>query len=189
MADDKTYIIDPLTALCKVALLHFMPDKTKLAINHHVLYVQGYSYYQWIERMINHDSRVDISNLNTPFIKAIKWYILDGPERAIMEKELADSIRVITKFTIKGLVKLQNYTYYADNAIKIILQYLINMLTSALSSEWNEDIYVKLDNNNSILTDKIKNNFEPHAINSIAKMLTDADTCKFDLYFIYLSIS
>lgn len=175
MADDKSYIIDPLTSLCKVALLHFMAEKTRLAISHHVLYIQGYTYYQWMERMKNGDSRIDISNLNIPFVKAIKWYILDNPDKAEMDEELTESIRTITQFTIKGLTKLQSSTYYNDTAIKIILQYFINMLRDALDGVWNEDNTVKMDNHNSILSDKIKNNFEVHTINSIAKMLSDAD--------------
>lgn len=175
MADDKSYIIDPLTALCKVALLHFMPERTRLAISHHVLYVQGYSYYQWLERMKNGDSRIDISNLNTPFLKAIKWYILDNSEKAAMDEELANSIKTITEFTIRGLMKLQNHTYNNDNAIKIILQYFINLLSEALDGIWKEESSVKMDHNNNILSDKIKNNYEAHTINSIAKMLSDAD--------------
>lgn len=174
MTDEKTYIIDPLTALCKVALLHFMPEKTKLAISHHVLYIQGYSYYQWIERMKNGDSRVDISNLNTPFIKAIHWYILDGSMKANMDEETSQSLKDITLYAIMGLIKLQNHTYQTDAAIKIILQYFINMLRSALNNYWNIDECVKIEGHN-ILSDKIKNNFESHTINSIAKMLKDAD--------------
>lgn len=176
MTDDKNYIIDPLTSLCKVALLHFMPEKTRLAINHHVLYVQGYSYYQWLERMKNGDSRVDISYLNIPFIKAIKWYILDNTEKAEIDDELTESIRTIITFTIKGLTKLQNHTYNGDNSIKIILQYFINILRDALNGTWNEENCVKIDsNNNNILSDKIKLNFEAHTINSIANMLNDAE--------------
>lgn len=174
MTDEKTYIIDPLTALCKVALLHFMPEKTKLAISHHVLYIQGYSYYQWIERMKNGDSRIDISNLNTPFIKAIHWYILDGSMKAHMDEETSQSLKNIASYAIMGLIKLQNYTYQADAAIKIILQYFINMLRSALDNYWSIDECVKIEGQN-ILSDKIKNNFESHTINSIAKMLKDAD--------------
>ncbi len=60
MTDDKSYIIDPLTSLCKVALLYYFPEKTKLAINHHVLSIQTYSIYQCLERKINRDSRIDI---------------------------------------------------------------------------------------------------------------------------------
>ena len=177
MADDKSYIIDPLTSLCKVALLHFMPEKTKLAISHHVLYVQGYSYYQWLERKINRDSRIDISNLNTPLIKAIKWYILDGEEKALMDKEMANSIKIIAHFAILGLTKLQYTTYNNDITIKIILQYFINLLNDALNNEWKDENCVKMDSNN-ILSDKIKNNFEAQTVNSIAKMLNDADKNK-----------
>lgn len=178
MADDKNYIIDPLTSLCKVALLHFMPEKTKLAINHYVLHVQEYSYSQWFERKYNGDSRIDISNLNTPFIKAIKWYILENSEKISMDKDFFDSIKTITHFTISGLNKLQNCTYNNDPAIKIILQYFINILRDAINDVWNEDKCVKMDNNNNILSDRIKNNFDAHTINSIAKMLDDADKNK-----------
>jgi hypothetical protein len=177
MTDDKTYIIDPLTSLCKVALLHFMPEKTKLAINHHILYIQDYSYYQWLERTLYRDSRIDISNLNMPFVKAIKWYILEGNEKAHMDKEMNDSIRTITRFTILGLTKLQDTTYNNDITIKIILQYFINLLKDALNDTWKDEKCVKTDSNN-ILSDKIKNNFEASIIISIAKMLTDANKMK-----------
>lgn len=175
MTDDKSYIIDPLTSLCKVALLHFMPEGTKLGISHHILYIQAFSYSQWLERMKNGDSRRDISNLNTPFLKAIKWYIIDNEEKADMDSELAESIRIITGYTIKGLIKLQKSTYNTDMGIKIILQYFINLLKNALEDQWNEDNSVKIDNDINILSDKIKINFEPHTINSIAKMLSDAE--------------
>lgn len=175
MADEKNYIIDPLTSLCKVALLHFMPEKTKLAISHHILYVQGYSYYQWIERMKNGDSRIDISYLNTPFIKAIKWYILDGTEKIPMDEETSESIRTIAKFAIKGLIKMQKFTYGNDLAVKIMLQYFINMLRNALNGVWSDDDYIKSDSQTNVLANRIKNNYDPHIINSISKILNDAD--------------
>lgn len=175
MADDKSYIIDPLTSLCKVALLHFMPEKTKLAISHHVLYVQGYSYYQWIERMKNGDSRIDISHLNTPLLKAIKWYILDGSDKIPMDADTYQSMRTIAKFAVKGLVKMQANTYGNDLAIKVSLQYFINMLRDALAGIWSDDDYVKSDGHTNILSSRIKNNYDPHIINSIAKILNDAN--------------
>lgn len=178
MADDKSYIIDPLTSLCKVALLHFMPQKTRLAINHHVLHVQDHSYYQWLERKINRDSRIDISNLNTPFIKAIHWYLVEGAEKAKMDRTLELSIRTIASFTVKGLIKLQEKTYSDDLSIRIIIQYFINLLTSALNGSWTEDSCSKIDRNHNILSDRIKYNYEEQTVISIAKMLTDADNIK-----------
>lgn len=175
MTDDKTYIIDPLTSLCKIALLHFMSEKTKLAISHHVLYVQGYSFHQWIERMKNGDSRIDISHLNTPLMKAVKWYILDGPEKIQMNDETYVSIRTIAKFAIKGLIKMQHSTYGNDLAIKLILQYFINMLRDALANIWSEDDYVMSDSHVNTIGLNIKNNYDPHIINSISKILNDAN--------------
>jgi len=176
MVDDKSYIIDPLTSLCKVALLHFMEEGTKLAINHYVLYIQGNTYYQWIERTKNRDSRFDISNLNTPFLKAIKWYLLDGTEKIPMDEQMSESIKIITKYSILGLQKLQNYTYQEDISIKIILQYFINMLRNAINGNWTEENCVKPDiSTNSVLADKIKYYIDPQTINSIAKMLMDAE--------------
>ncbi len=176
MADDKNFIIDPLTCLCKVALLHFMPEKTKLAISHHVLYIQGYSYYQWLER-IGHN-RIDISNLNTPLLKAIKWYIMDSDDKVSLDIETNNNIRTITNFAIMGLIKLQNCTYYNDLAINIILQYFINMLSDALENKWDETRCISIEKNNNVLSDKIKTNFDAQTINSIAKMLTDAEKIK-----------
>lgn len=176
MADDKMYIVDPLTCLCKVALLYFMPEKTRLAISHHVLYLQEYNYYQWFERKKNGDTRFDISHLNTPILKAIKWYILKGPYRIQMDPNTVESIRVIAKFAVKGFIKLQKTTYNDTTiAIKIILQYFINILRNALEDKWSDDEYVLTEGNNGVMSDKIKNGFEPHTFNSIAKILTDID--------------
>ena len=176
MADDKSYIIDPLTSMCKVALLHFMPEGTRLAINHHTLCVQEYTYSQWLERMKNGDSRRDISNLNAPFLKAIRWYILESAERAELDEELVQSIHTIAEFTIKGLTKLKKTTYCNDIGIKIILQYFINLFRDAINGTWHEENIVKMNNDTAtLLSEKIKNNYEIKTINSIAKMLSDAN--------------
>lgn len=175
MTDDKNYIIDPLTAICKIALLHFMPDKTRLAINYHVLHIQEYNCYQWLERMKNGDSRIDIANLNTPLLKVVKWYILENNEKVNMDEMTNNSIRLIVKFAILGMIKLQQYTYHKDCAIKIILQHFINLLNDALNNTWVEDKYKETNFNINVLSSKIKNNYDSHIINSISKILNDAN--------------
>lgn len=180
MLNDKTFIIDPLTTICKVALLHFMPEGTKLSIGHYTLCIQEYNYGQWLERMKNGDSRRDIVMLHIPFLKAIKWYIIESNEKAQMDKGLAESIRNIVQYTIRGLSKLQNSTYHTDNGIKIILQYFINMFNDAINNNWSDEKIVPLDHPNepNILTEKIKNNIDPQIIHSISKMLRDANEMK-----------
>ena len=173
MSDDKSYIIDPLTLLCKLALLNFMPEGTKLGINQHILCIQEYNYYQWIERIRNGDNRKDISNIDAPLLKAIKWYIIEGPDKAEMNSEMIKSIHIITSFSIKGLQKLQNTTYGGDRAIRIVLQYFINLLRTAINDTWDEENIIKNDTDNNIVSNKIKYNFEDHTINYIAKMFAD----------------
>lgn len=174
--DDKTYILDPLTSLCKLALLYFMPDGTKLRISNHILYIQEYNLMQGAIRRINGDNRKDLSNLNTPIIKIAKWYILETDERiAYTDDKLFNSINTIASYAIKGLKKAQNTTYAKDISIRIIIQYFINILTDTCNGFLNEEYIVQSSADGSILTDTIKKNFDAHTFNSIAKMLVDAD--------------
>jgi hypothetical protein len=174
--DDKNYIIDPLTLLCKLALMYFMQDGTKLRISHHILHIQEYCYIQGAIRMINGDTRKDISYLNMPILKAIKWYILENDERiAPQDNSILENIKIITSFSIKGLKKIQALTYGSDTSTKIILQYFINILNDAMDNNWNDDSIVKYNGEGSILTDTIKNNYDSHTLQSVAKMLQDAD--------------
>lgn len=178
MTDDKSYIIDPLTCICKTALIYFFSEGTRFAIEHHVLYIQDYNYLQWIKRMKNGDTRVDISKLNVAYQKAMMWYVLDNEEKLEMDEELNESIRQIVQFSIRGLKKIQNTTYKEDTAIKIILQHFINMMNDALDNRWDSERYISMGNTNNILSDQIKNNLDPKIINSIAKTLTDAEQLK-----------
>jgi len=175
MNDEKNYIIDPLTALCKVALLYFMPEKTRIAIGHHVLYIQEYNCYQWIERIKNGDSRTDISNLYIPLLKIIKWYILQKKDSVKLDENTIENVNTIIKFAIKGLIKLRKSVYNSDMTVIIIIQYLINMLNTAIEGKWDDSFCIGNESDNFILSEQIKNNVDPHIINSIAKMLLDAD--------------
>lgn len=174
MCDSKNYVVDPLTVLCKIALLYFMSEGTRITIGHHVLCLQEYTYYQCLERTINGDKRIDISNLNTPFIKAIKWYIIDCKVNANISLETRNIIHNITNYTIKGLEKMQKTTYHHDICIQIILQYFINMLRHAVEGTFDETQYV-IGEIDSLMDDTIKNNIDVNTLSSIAKFLEDAE--------------
>jgi hypothetical protein len=175
MTEEKTFIIDPLTSVCKISILYFMPPGTKLSIYRHKLGIQEYHSYQWIERIKNGDCRLDIANLYYPIFKAIKWYLLDNTEKVFMDEETKKNIQVIFSFAIKGLEKMMNFTYYDDISIRIILQYLINLIKDAIEGIWNEARYI-IPENSGILGERVKNNFDAQTINSIAKMLIDCET-------------
>lgn len=172
--DDKNYIVDPFTCLCKIALLYFMPIGTKLSINHHVLHIQKPTSYQWIERLKNRDAGSDISHLNVPFIKAMKWYVLECDERMEMSNETRKGILLICDYAILSLKKLQTSTYENDYPVKLILQHFVNMFNNAIKNKWDDEMCMDPQSEEGILTDKIKNNIDENKIKSICTSLTDA---------------
>lgn len=171
---DKNYIVDPFTTLCKLALFNFLPEETKMGIGHHIVDVQKYTYFQWIVRKKNGDTWKDFSNLIVPIIKSIEWYILDGPNKVDMSDETNENMKIIANFSIGGLLKLQKTTYKNNKTIRIVLQYSMNLIRDAINDTWNEENLIEFDSYNNILSDKIKKNFDPDIINSIAKNLSDA---------------
>ena len=175
MSDEKNCIMDPLTVLCKLALIYFMPDGTKLSINHYVLHLQEHTYYQCIERIINGDSRKDISHLYPPILKAIKWYILESDEQVQMDDQMKKDMMIIVKYSIKGLQKLQENTYENDVSVKLILQYFVNLLRDASNGIYSDDNTLKIIGETNVLSNTIKNKYNPDVIKSIANMMKDAD--------------
>lgn len=173
MSDDKLCILDPLTCVCKLALLHFMPDKTKLSVSSHVLTIQEPTCYQWIERFKNGDIRLDISHLNGSLFKCLQWYVIESPDRMPLSQKTLDSIRTIVEYAIKGLLKLQTGVYRDHQPVRIIIQYFINMINDALDGVWDETRYIHLDVRSS-LSERIKACVDEQIIQSIASMLLDA---------------
>ncbi|HLX52370.1 MAG TPA: hypothetical protein VKR58_00415, partial [Aquella sp.] len=49
------------------------------------------------------------------------------------------------------------------------------ILTASLEGKWDESHVIKNQSEGSILTDKIKNNFDTQVINYTAQILTEAD--------------
>jgi hypothetical protein len=147
------YVLDPIATICKIALLYYMPEKTKLSINYNSISLQTPTYTQPIERKYNGDSRNDIPNLNTTLIRACEWYIAASD----IDENILNKIKNIAVFCIKGLTKLQTGTYSNDIGTKIILQHFINMIQSALDGVWDETTCVHENRyDNEFLIKKIK---------------------------------
>jgi hypothetical protein len=171
--EDKNCIIDPLTCICKLSLLSFFMPGTRLRLSNYVLTIQEYNLMQCVERYAGGDTRKDISHLVLPIIKVIKWYILDKT----YDDEFNKAIKNIAMYAIKGLQTLQKKTYDDDLGIKIIIQYLINLLNDSLKETWNEEYVINIEQEN-ILSEKIKNNFDISFIISISNMLLESEKIK-----------
>lgn len=174
MSANKNFIIDPLNTICKLALLYFLPEKTKLAINNHAIEIQQYSTYQWIGRTIYGYKRHDISELGPYLIKAMKWYIIDNEEQLDMDPTLSQSMITITKYAILGLKKLRDHTYVDDSTTDIVCQHFINLFQESLDQVFDQEKYPHSTSMNVII-EQIKNDFDPQVIIYISNCFINAN--------------
>lgn len=175
MTECASLITDPLTTISKLALLYFLPTGTKISIRNNILDIQTPCLVQSVIRTYNRDNRMEIANLNASLLKAVKWYILNSDEKVDVDEYTSEYLLNIFKYAIKGLHKMQQDTYSDDISINIILQYMINILVSAINNTWNENCCVEIKNDYGILTDKVKNDYDPQIVKSISTLFIDTE--------------
>ncbi len=93
--------LDPVGVICKLALLHFLPEGTKIRIEDREVRFDNPSYVQGIYRWYNGSSAQDLYNLSAPIFYAIKWL---NPNQDPVAKR-------VFEFAQSGLKKLINQTY------------------------------------------------------------------------------
>lgn len=169
--NSKNCIVEPLTCLCKLALLNFMEDSSKLKICNNIVLIQEPYMFGWLSRTLEGDSKEDIQFLHLPIQRAIEWYIFKCDKNATMEQEIKEAIIDIARYTVKGLKKLQN-TYIKGNVI-LAIQYYIIIINQAINNNIIEqDFYSITEPTTTTISDKIKCNFDE--ILNIRNMMNEA---------------
>ena len=77
----KKQLLDPLVTLCKLAALNFSELHTKISIHDHVLSLHKPDNYQSMIRMLNGDSKENISELFYAIMRVIKWYLNNDSQK------------------------------------------------------------------------------------------------------------
>lgn len=95
--NEKTYVIEPISCMIRLAMLSFKPPGSKIGIFDNTIYIQEPSLLQGPMRWLSGDNRNDIHFLLNPINKALQRY--DANEY--------DSIKNIYMLAMKGLNKLK----------------------------------------------------------------------------------
>lgn len=72
----KKQLLDPLGTLCKLVALNFSESNTKISIHNHVLTLHRPNNLQFAVRLINGDSKENVSEIYYAIIRIIKWYLV-----------------------------------------------------------------------------------------------------------------
>ena len=87
----RKQILDPLSTLCKLALLTFYENGSKISINDNTIEIQRSESKQWIIRTYRGDNKEHISLLYNPIVKAIQWYIFQNQKKTNLEEKNTDT--------------------------------------------------------------------------------------------------
>lgn len=117
--------LDPFTVLCKLAILSFKPDGTKLGFSHNTIYFCEKSLLQGIHRLYSGNKREDINEITIPIYWACKWYMCNDTY-----------ILKIFEYARDGLDHI--FKLYADDVIlQKCIQFNILILNTFLKRDSN----------------------------------------------------
>ena len=132
----KTFILDPLSVIVKLAILSNKPVGTKLLIQNNVIYFQEPGPFQSISRYFYKSNKTDIQYLYNPINIACLNFL---------SKEFVGKTHRIKDLFIcaqNGLKKLME-TYKSCSIINLTLNYYYVILTNHISQQYNENMFNK----------------------------------------------
>lgn len=132
----KSYILDPLSVIIKLAILSNKPVGTKLLIQDNVIYFQEPGPFQSICRMIYNTNKTDLQYIFNPLNIACVHFLSKG---------FVDKMPRIKKLFISaqnGLKKLIE-TYKNCSIITLTLNYYYAILTNHIEQAYNDKMFVK----------------------------------------------
>ena len=116
-------ILDPLTTVIKIALLHFYDKGTKLSIYNNTINIQEANIIQGLLRWTQGDSRNKLYNLKEPIKNCLVWFPYSK----------YNNLKIIYTHAIFGLEKLKNsYSKSSTNITIHIIEYYIKIIRDNL---------------------------------------------------------
>lgn len=120
--NERTFVLEPLTCMIRLAMLSFKPNGTKICVYENSIYIQEPSFLQGPIRWISGDNRNDIHYLLEPINKALQRY----------EHKNNDSLKNIYKLALEGLQKLKK-SYTKKNSNSSLTTHSIDLYISKIT--------------------------------------------------------
>jgi hypothetical protein len=132
----KSFILDPLSVIVKLAILSNKPVGTKLLIQNNVIYFQEPGPFQSISRYFYKSNKTDIQYLYNPInIACLNFLSKDFVTKTHRIKDLF----ICAQNGLKNLME----TYKSCSIINLTLNYYYVILTNHISQQYNENMFNK----------------------------------------------
>ena len=153
----KTYLLDPLSVIVKLAILSNKPIGTKLLIQNNVIYFQEPGLFQAFCRILYKSNKTDLQYMYNPINIACLQFL----SKTFTEK--SHRIKNLFLCAQTGLKKLIE-TYKSCSIITITLNYYYVILSNHINQTYNESMFVK---------DSFTNYYTNNIIETLNKQWTD----------------
>jgi hypothetical protein len=132
----RTFILDPLSVIVKLAILSNKPVGTKLLIQNNVIYFQEPGPFQSLCRMLYKSNKTDLQYLYNPINIACLHFL----SKSFVEK--TPRIKNLFLCAQNGLKKLIE-TYKSCSIITITLNYYYVLLSNHIEQTYMKNIFIK----------------------------------------------
>lgn len=134
--DIKSYILDPLSVIVKLAVLSNKPIGTKILIQNNVIYFQEPGPFQALCRVVFNTNKTDLHYLYNPINIACQTFL----SKTFLEK--TPRIKHLFLCAQNGVKRLIE-TYKSCSIITITLNYYYILLTNHINQTYNDTMFVK----------------------------------------------
>lgn len=132
----KSYLLDPLSVVVKLAILSNKPVGTKLLIQNNIIYFQEPGPFQAICRIVYKSNKTDLQYMYNPINIACLHFL----SKTYIEK--TPRLKNLFLCAQNGLKKLIE-TYKNCSIITITLNYYYILLTNHIQQTYNENMFIK----------------------------------------------
>jgi hypothetical protein len=132
----KTFVLDPLSVIIKLAIIGNKPVGTKILISKNIMYFQEPGPFQALCRVFFKTNKTDLQYMYNPIELACKQFL--------SKEFVKNTPRIKNLFTcaqngIKRLIE----TYKANSIISLTLNYFNVIITNHVEQTYNEAIFNK----------------------------------------------
>ncbi len=161
MSDDTNtnlhlFILDPLSAIIKLAVISNKPIGTKLRIDNNIISLQEPGPFQALCRYILKSNKTDIQYLYNPIEIACNNYLTKN----IIQQN--PKIKDLFKCAQNGILKLIE-TYKSCSVMRICLNYYLSIISNHLDEKHNDSLFRK---------DGMSPFYTPEIIDKLSKIWT-----------------
>lgn len=149
--DVQLYILDPLSAIIKLAVLSNKPVGTKICISNNIIFLQEPGPFQSFCRYIFSTNKTDIQYLYNPIQLACQAYLTKD---AVLKNP---KLKELFKCAQNGLIRLSE-TYKSCSIIRLCINYYATLIDNHLQEIYNETLFKK-DAMTPLYTNELTNSF------------------------------